>query len=262
MSFSEVAATGGVPGVDGSGRTNSLVVLPLQVRQHERLGRVARLETAGHRERLRGILALPAWAGSGAASAPRHRRPTGQQRTFRQIPSSFWISSLDIERQRGPCASVSSSGRARKLVCRAPSAVNSAGHEPAAPGSAADRRKSGQTWAVSSRALRPRPACGRVLIGYAAGVVCLLCHCRFHIHLMRTSTFRDGLQSKSSAKVAELADAPDLGSGSRKALGVRLPPFAFDSPSARRWRAEGSLMPGPAERASRRASVGWPYTTS
>src|SRR6266480_1697093 len=28
------------------------------------------------------------------------------------------------------------------------------------------------------------------------------------------------------AKVAELADAPDLGSGSRKALGVRLPPFA------------------------------------
>ena len=29
------------------------------------------------------------------------------------------------------------------------------------------------------------------------------------------------------AKVAELADAPDLGSGSRKALGVRLPPFAL-----------------------------------
>src|SRR5207249_1779794 len=29
------------------------------------------------------------------------------------------------------------------------------------------------------------------------------------------------------AKVAELADAPDLGSGSRKALGVRLPPFAY-----------------------------------
>src|SRR5436190_3484525 len=28
------------------------------------------------------------------------------------------------------------------------------------------------------------------------------------------------------ARVAELADAPDLGSGSRKALGVRLPPFA------------------------------------
>jgi hypothetical protein len=28
------------------------------------------------------------------------------------------------------------------------------------------------------------------------------------------------------AKVAELADAPDLGSGSRKALGVQLPPFA------------------------------------
>ncbi len=38
---------------------------------------------------------------------------------------------------------------------------------------------------------------------------------------------QDGLQSKSSAKVAELADAPDLGSGSRKALGVRLPPFAI-----------------------------------
>ena len=30
----------------------------------------------------------------------------------------------------------------------------------------------------------------------------------------------------SRAKVAELADAPDLGSGGRKALGVRLPPFA------------------------------------
>ena len=29
------------------------------------------------------------------------------------------------------------------------------------------------------------------------------------------------------AKVAELADAPDLGSGSRKAMGVRVPPFAF-----------------------------------
>ena len=32
---------------------------------------------------------------------------------------------------------------------------------------------------------------------------------------------------RSGAKVAELADAPDLGSGSRKAMGVRLPPFAF-----------------------------------
>src|SRR5687768_18545263 len=31
------------------------------------------------------------------------------------------------------------------------------------------------------------------------------------------------------AKVAELADAPDLGSGSRKAMGVRLPPFASAS---------------------------------
>jgi hypothetical protein len=46
--------------------------------------------------------------------------------------------------------------------------------------------------------------------------------------------------------VAELADAPDLGSGSRKAMGVRLPPFApFDSPAglppanrqARSWQA-------------------------
>src|SRR6266705_192137 len=36
------------------------------------------------------------------------------------------------------------------------------------------------------------------------------------------------------AKVAELADAPDLGSGSRKALGVRLPPFAPEE--------RGSLM--------------------
>ena len=32
---------------------------------------------------------------------------------------------------------------------------------------------------------------------------------------------------ESHAKVAELADAPDLGSGSRKAMGVRVPPFAL-----------------------------------
>ena len=31
---------------------------------------------------------------------------------------------------------------------------------------------------------------------------------------------------ETCARVAELADAPDLGSGSRKAMGVRLPPFA------------------------------------
>ena len=37
------------------------------------------------------------------------------------------------------------------------------------------------------------------------------------------------------AKVAELADAPDLGSGGRKAVGVRVPPFAPDF--ARRRRA-------------------------
>src|SRR5213080_4706940 len=35
-----------------------------------------------------------------------------------------------------------------------------------------------------------------------------------------------GRLARTHAKVAELADAPDLGSGSRKALGVRLPPFA------------------------------------
>ena len=53
------------------------------------------------------------------------------------------------------------------------------------------------------------------------------------------------------AKVAELADAPDLGSGSRKAMGVRLPPFApFDSPRAH---AHGSLMAGRA--ASRARSL-------
>jgi hypothetical protein len=34
------------------------------------------------------------------------------------------------------------------------------------------------------------------------------------------------VSGRCHAKVAELADAPDLGSGSRKALGVRLPPFA------------------------------------
>ena len=33
-------------------------------------------------------------------------------------------------------------------------------------------------------------------------------------------------KSDDLAKVAELADAPDLGSGSRKAMGVRVPPFA------------------------------------
>src|SRR5437773_3520270 len=35
-----------------------------------------------------------------------------------------------------------------------------------------------------------------------------------------------GRLALAHAKVAELADAPDLGSGSRKALGVQLPPFA------------------------------------
>ena len=35
------------------------------------------------------------------------------------------------------------------------------------------------------------------------------------------------LDRSTDAKVAELADAPDLGSGSREAMGVRLPPFAF-----------------------------------
>ena len=34
------------------------------------------------------------------------------------------------------------------------------------------------------------------------------------------------MEIRSDAKVAELADAPDLGSGSREAMGVRLPPFA------------------------------------
>src|SRR6202023_1008800 len=37
---------------------------------------------------------------------------------------------------------------------------------------------------------------------------------------------RATLRFTGAAKVAELADAPDLGSGSRKALGVRVPPFA------------------------------------
>ena len=32
------------------------------------------------------------------------------------------------------------------------------------------------------------------------------------------------------AKVAELADAPDLGFGTRKGMGVRVPPFAFTLP--------------------------------
>ena len=35
------------------------------------------------------------------------------------------------------------------------------------------------------------------------------------------------------AKVAELADAPVLGAGSRKAVGVRVPPFARRRPAAR-----------------------------
>jgi hypothetical protein len=53
-----------------------------------------------------------------------------------------------------------------------------------------------------------------------------------------------GLQSFSSAKVAELADAPDLGSGSRKAMGVRLPPFAFREGSGRMAQDSGSCCPG------------------
>src|SRR6188768_3986055 len=35
------------------------------------------------------------------------------------------------------------------------------------------------------------------------------------------------LWTRRYAKVAELADAPDLGSGTRKGMGVRVPPFAF-----------------------------------
>ena len=47
------------------------------------------------------------------------------------------------------------------------------------------------------------------------------------------------------AKVAELADAPDLGSGSRKALGVRLPPFAPRArPGIRRRRASAGTKTG------------------
>ena len=49
-----------------------------------------------------------------------------------------------------------------------------------------------------------------------------------------------GVQARSpvlgcnDAKVAELADAPDLGSGTRKGMGVRVPPFApFDSGASR-----------------------------
>jgi hypothetical protein len=38
---------------------------------------------------------------------------------------------------------------------------------------------------------------------------------------------RVNLRYSRPARVAELADAPDLGSGSRKALGVRVPPFAL-----------------------------------
>ena len=48
-----------------------------------------------------------------------------------------------------------------------------------------------------------------------------------HYSLSGSRIAEMGLQSSSSAKVAELADAPDLRSGSRKALGVRLPPFAM-----------------------------------
>ena len=62
------------------------------------------------------------------------------------------------------------------------------------------------------------------------------CH-EFGVRRMRSPRAR--LETRSDAKVAELADAPDLGSGSRKAMGVRLPPFA-----------QPSL-------AEHRASVGW-----
>src|SRR5580765_1819654 len=43
----------------------------------------------------------------------------------------------------------------------------------------------------------------------------------------------DGSIGESCAKVAELADAPALGAGSRKAMGVRVPPFAFTKSPAR-----------------------------
>jgi hypothetical protein len=49
------------------------------------------------------------------------------------------------------------------------------------------------------------------------------------------------------AKVAELADAPDLGSGGRKALGVRLPPFApaFAHFASFGWQARCPRPPQP-----------------
>ena len=46
--------------------------------------------------------------------------------------------------------------------------------------------------------------------------------------------------SEIRAKVAELADAPDLGSGTRKGMGVRVPPFAFTPPRATESRRHGA----------------------
>src|SRR3954468_13452877 len=64
-----------------------------------------------------------------------------------------------------------------------------------------------------------------------------------------------GRLAQAHAKVAELADAPDLGSGSRKALGVRLPPFALlRSPEiARASACTHQQAKEPAEAAPKRA---------
>ena len=55
--------------------------------------------------------------------------------------------------------------------------------------------------------------------------------CTLHARIGWSRMLLSGIAGRDArrnrAKVAELADAPDLGSGSRKAMGVRLPPFAL-----------------------------------
>ncbi len=99
----------------------------------------------------------------------------------------------------------------------------------------------------------------RVLIGYA----------RRRLTRSTASTQAVGLQSFFSAKVAELADAPDLGSGSRKAIGGSTPPFRIPSlpcreracppeRAARRWelRSAGTARVGQNRKQARSGTPG------
>ena len=83
----------------------------------------------------------------------------------------------------------------------------------AADGSMRRRRPQ---YVVVTRLLETYPF-GCYATGAASGIIEAVQRAKLHVELF----------CAPHAKVAELADAPDLGSGSRKAMGVRVPPFAL-----------------------------------